>query len=299
MKLCQIKTVLICGSGLFFVSCGGPDSSQGSGAPKQERLVKAESQKKAETERKVNNKPQSPVSPKPQVSPSPSPSASASEVLVLRERTPRDLTRSADYILDVQSGGYTGIGFRIKYTLGEHKGTVGEASGEVSLTSEGPLKLKSAKFSVPISSIRTGDETRDCHLVEALGLNYEKSFYPERHVCDRQNVLPTSGENSVAFKNITLEISGIRIAEGENDKLVAGKDVQVQATGLWTVHGVTKEVTFPLVLRANEERTHVQVKGSLQLSLKDFGVKIIPFLLITVDDAAIVELDMRFSRKSI
>ena len=119
----------------------------------------------------------------------------------------RALPSMADQSYVVQSISPEGSNllFEIGYTAGVHKGSASQVEGLVNFDANNQLTL--ANFTVPLSSLSTGNSTRDCHMREALGINYELSNFPKDHVCEAGDVLPSSGPNSVAYPTIEFEFS--------------------------------------------------------------------------------------------
>lgn len=194
------------------------------------------------------------------------------------------------------ANGATGIEFKIGYTLGTHKGVALKASGLVEVSTENSqLALKSTSIKVPISSIRTGAELRDCHLQEAMGINYSISDYPSQHVCTG-NQLPASGNNAVVYPTIDFSLVSAQIS-GSPTHLEPGKTFQVSALGNWTIHGISKQQPIALTLNPQEDG-RVFVTGNTSFNLKDFNVVVIPWAgLIKVKDTALVELNLVFTPK--
>ena len=71
--------------------------------------------------------------------------------------------------------------------------------------------------------------------------------------------------------------------------------VKVEAPGTLTIHGVSKDVAFPL--EAKLVGSTVVVVGSLDISLSDFGVTAptAPAVL-SVSDTATIEFNLLFKR---
>ena len=122
----------------------------------------------------------------------------------------------------------------VVYSLGTHTQTAQDIRGEVTLD---PATLASARGSVvvPIAGIRGDGGTRDCHMREALGLDYAAGGrFPKEHVCDGQDRLPASGPEAVAFPDIRLEVLGVRPLD-DLALLEAGKPVRVELEVRWTL----------------------------------------------------------------
>ena len=179
-----------------------------------------------------------------------------------------------------------GIQFKLPYSLGTHDGRVGLIKGGVTLDLSN-LSGSAGELHIPINSITTGNEERDCHLQEALGLDYLKSDYPKEHVCQQQK-LPTSGKNAVVFPEIILRITSMKSTNGH-----------FEATGSWTIHGVTLPATIPLKLIFDGPRLRVQ--GKISFSLKAYGIEVksahVLFATISVQDQAQVDLNLLMEAK--
>src|SRR5260370_18933573 len=92
---------------------------------------------------------------------------------------------------------------------------------------------------VPISAINGDGGLRDCHMREALGLDYRSSHFPSEHVCDRDNELPASGPDAVVFRDLQFALKELRPIDDPR-LLHQGKPVSVRIQGIWTIHGVSK-----------------------------------------------------------
>jgi polyisoprenoid-binding protein YceI len=197
-----------------------------------------------------------------------------------------------------KSNGQPGIQIAIGYTLGTHEGGASQVRGSAFVDFENAA-LSSAEFRVPISSMTTGNAKRDCHMRQALGLDYEMSGYPEGHVCDASNRLPESGVNSIQYPEVIFELTGLKAADGTPlTRVDAGTEAQVLAVGTWTIHGVKKEQFVALrVARAQGASSPaLRVRGVFDLLLKDFGVEVISWGgLIYVKDRARVTLDLNLA----
>lgn len=187
------------------------------------------------------------------------------------------------------------VTLRIPYTLGTHRERVTAVDGAVTLDPR-TLELSGGRLVVPLSAIRSDDPTRECHLREALGLDYERSRYPREHVCDGADRLPAAGPEAIAFPAITLELtSGGPVPGGAAPD--ADGEVEVEARGTWSVHGVTRPAAVRLgVARDAATPGGLRVRGRHALRLYDFGVVVKPakvlFVTISVADEVALELDL-------
>ncbi|MEQ1878631.1 MAG: hypothetical protein ABL958_18455, partial [Bdellovibrionia bacterium] len=137
---------------------------------------------------------------------------------------------------------------RIGYTFGTHDLKSNTFAG--SLSQGGALESVAGDISLPIASLKESNKTLECHLRESLGLDYEKSGFPEKHVCDDKDELPAEGGDSVVFPDIKLTIKSLKAAE----KSKFG-EARFQVEGDWTVHGVTKPANDFLVIVKEDAKT--------------------------------------------
>jgi polyisoprenoid-binding protein YceI len=194
---------------------------------------------------------------------------------------------SYELVVPGSSSSASSILFKIPYSLGTHDGVVKAASGTLQLEGKSFLTAR-GEFRVPIASIETGDRNRDCHLLEAMGLDYVASGYPEEHVCDSEDRLPAEGPNRVTHSEIQFRLKSVRAVEGSVDR--------IEAEGDWTMHGVTRTVKIPFQVTALEEGGF-RVRGEHRFSISEYGIEVKPakilLLKITVDDVATVTFDLR------
>lgn len=180
----------------------------------------------------------------------------------------------------LNSEGETGLTFSIPYTLGTHEGRATEVSGEIEINSA--LELISGEISIPVSALDSGNMKRDCHIQEALGLDYTKSGYPGIHVCDDSNRLPPAGNDSLAFPNLVFK---------------AGPSASEHS---FQMHGVATHLEVPI--QATEAGVDtIRLKATFTLSLPAHGVVIMPVRGSTVGDTVTVSVDLllRSSKKSL
>ena len=209
---------------------------------------------------------------------------------------PSDLYGAVDdFALVSPTDGDTRIVFTIDYSLGTHEGRILDAQGKVSYNFENQ-KLTQASFKVPISEIRTGDEERDCHMVEALGLDYSASEFPEEHVCSDKNTLPKEGGNSVRYPNIEFEVEKVEI---KTEPFKKEKDGVLVVTGIWKIHGQDHKDTIQMTYTPTEDG--FQLSGKTQLDTDDFGITVksakILFVTISTDDKVNIDLNLHFKKQ--
>lgn len=208
------------------------------------------------------------------------------------------------YVPVVGNDGKVGVEFKIPYKLGVHDGRSKSLIGEVVLVNN---QIKSAHFSVPISSLTTGNSTRDCHMREALGLDYTKSDFPKNHVCDN-NQTPETGDNSIVYPNIEFSFTSENQATNTILHLKDGIKEQIQIVGQLTMHGVsqplkalddTQGVVLTIEKMAGSDVVHVTAKFGV--NIEDYGVIVkafkVGFIEISVGKKATVDLDLHLLRK--
>ncbi len=181
----------------------------------------------------------------------------------------------------------SGVSFSLDYTGGVHQGTVAAVSGTAVMQPEASFQIASARFVVAIQDLSTANVKRDCHMREALGLDYSTSIFPTQHVCGATNTLPTTGPNAIAFPNAIFTLDSI-------ENVAATEGVQsFTANGTFEIHGVKQSVKVPMVLTlAQNGSKQLTITGDFSIKLADYGITVMPFLFITVADTAQVKLNL-------
>lgn len=201
----------------------------------------------------------------------------------------------------VKKGVSTGVTFKVPYTAGVHSGKASSIRSDVQINADG--SLKKAVFAVPIAAMTTGNAVRDCHMREALGIDYQNSSFPKKHVCDSDNQLPASGPDAVVYPDVAFQFSGLSAnAIALPPQLEVGQIHKIEVQGRWLVHGKERAMTTAgktmvvSVERVAGDESLIRLKTDLTLSLKEFGVIVKPFKLgpieIGVGDAVRVQLDL-------
>jgi polyisoprenoid-binding protein YceI len=186
---------------------------------------------------------------------------------------------------------------KLVYTLGTHEENATQLSGTVRLDPE-TLTGAAGALIVPIASIIEDHGARDCHLREALGLDYAAADYPATHSCGSDDKLPASGPRAIVHPEIRFELSASKPLD-DLKALAEGKAVRVEVDGAWTIHGKTRPAK--LLLRVKREGASLRVKGQTAITLADHDVQVksarILFAEITVGPVAGVEVDLLLSPK--
>ncbi len=202
------------------------------------------------------------------------------------------------YSPSLKATGATGVTFDVPYTFGTHKGRALsiDGSASVDLTDN---TVMNGKFSVPLEQMTTDNSSRDCHMREALGLDYARSSYPEGgHLCDGDNRLPPNGDNSIQYPNVEFELTALKGADGQTlaPVLVAGQTVDMMAMGTWTIHGISQSsIVAVKVTLAADGSGKVNVKGKFNLLMSTFKAEVLSFLGVNIKDQIRVALDLDLS----
>jgi polyisoprenoid-binding protein YceI len=198
----------------------------------------------------------------------------------------------------VQSpAGEFGMTFTLGWTLGTHHGVASRVTGTLDAQAA-PLAIKGGEFHVPITAMSTGSTQRDCHMREALGIDYKGSHFPTAHVCVNDQV-PASGPDSVVYPDIAIKLRGgppPAATRGVATSLVPGQPVDVTVPVEFSIHGVTRTISAPLRLQWNKPDV-VQAQTEFDLKLADFGIVVIMPRLMSVDDHVHVKLNLLLAQQ--
>ena len=143
--------------------------------------------------------------------------------------------------------------FHSSMTLLDLKGTADDISGQVSFDPSDFAKTLKGKIAVKVESINTGIELRNHHMKSANWLNAEE--YPD----------------------LTFEIKSV-----SDLKSTADNKLSFKATGDYSMHGVTKEITADadVTYLEESEQTMKRAPGNLlgvhakfYVKLSDYGIE--------------------------
>lgn len=200
------------------------------------------------------------------------------------------------------------VSFDIGFTAGVHRGTASSLTG--SLVLDATNRLVKGTFTVPLSVIRTSNETRDCHLREAMGIDYSHSQFPAQHVCDGQNRTPVAGPDSVVFPNIDFEFTNLVQTSGGDlpATLAVGTTYNVFLRGKFSMHGQSKlldggaAATTLVGKLIVESASRLRLQSAFPVVLKDYGIIVKPSKLgpvtISVADKATVTLNIQLALRN-
>jgi polyisoprenoid-binding protein YceI len=198
-----------------------------------------------------------------------------------------------------QAGGDLGVTFSLGWTLGTHQGRASRVTGSLDAQIE-PLAVTQGEFRVPIAAMSTGSTTRDCHMREALGIDYARSRFPAEHVCANDQV-PASGPDSVVYPDIVIKVQGMRPAQGAASgpalRLTPMQWVDTQVSFGLSMHGTTRDMSAPMRLQLIKPDV-VQVQMEFEVKLADFGLVVKMPALMKVEDRAKVKLNLLLGRSS-
>jgi len=162
----------------------------------------------------------------------------------------------------------TFVGFRINEKLATIGSTTAvgrtrDATGSMTIAGN---SVSAATFKVDLTTITTNNSQRNRRVQQAL----ETDQFP------------------IATFKLTQPITLPADAS-------SGGNVNVDAIGDLTLHGVTKHVTFPL--QAQLVNGEVAVAGSMNVTFSDYGVAVPQSqIVLSVDDHGILELQMQLKR---
>lgn len=201
-----------------------------------------------------------------------------------------------------------GISFEVGYNVaafeGKHHGVVKSANSKILINEKAELEY--ATFSAPVVDILLdgGDNVlRDCHMHQALALNYgakTNCSYPEDDTCDDNGKLVSSGPDAAEFKNI--EFSFVKFLNTEKDSgsvgFEIGKTYNRTALVKATIHGVTRmEKAEVIVMPLSPDSVRVKTQKPLEVSLEDYQIVVRkPFPFMGVGSKVDISLNLLLQR---
>jgi polyisoprenoid-binding protein YceI len=183
-----------------------------------------------------------------------------------------------------------GITLSLPYTFGTHTDRIARVAGELHLDPDSPQGV-SGTLRVPIDAIVSDSAERDCHMREALGLDYSRSQYPREHVC-KDDRLPAA---AVAYPEIVLEVRGAQAPPVTT--MSVGRESPVAVQALWTIHGVTRPARLELTASRDAKTPGaLRIRGKSEVRLSDFGVVVksaqVLFVTSSVGEVATVQFEL-------
>ena len=154
-------------------------------------------------------------------------------------------------------------------------GVSSHVSGDIKLNADNLSALR-AKITVPVATLRSGNDLRDEHMRSEKWLDAKK--YP----------------------NATFEITRIKGAK----KMEAGKEVRFDVSGKFTIHGVTKQVSAKarakLIPLSKETKASpgidsdvLRVRAKFKVKLEDHGVSVPKIVRLKVANEITVHANIR------
>ena len=132
------------------------------------------------------------------------------------------------------------VGFKVRHFVSRTSGRFTKFEGTIQLD-EKNIQNSNVSVSIEVSSVNTDNANRDAHLKSADFFDAEK--------------FPT-----ITFKSTSVK----EVSKG-----------QLQVTGDFTMHGVTKSITLPITSlggMASPKDFRAGFEGSLKVNRKDFGL---------------------------
>ncbi len=163
----------------------------------------------------------------------------------------------------------------LPYTFGTHNFEARQLAGEVRVDWQA-APVVTGRLTLPLESIHGGGDTLNCHMREAMGLDYARSRFPRKHVCSGGK-LPATGNDAVAFPDITFEIKRV-VVDSAHTRSGEYEMWRATAVGRWTIHGVTRDASIDLRLTVPANETAhprwVRVEGAHKIRLTDYGIQV-------------------------
>lgn len=160
---------------------------------------------------------------------------------------------SGDHTFDfTDKGGRNQATFFSTTPLEDINGLTNDVRGSVTLNVN-DIKFMKGNITIPVSSIKTGINLRDQHLVSEDWMN------------------------AAAYPDITFVIKTV-----SDIKLIEDNIIQAKVTGDFTVHGVTKETTADVTLTFLDASDQTKqrapgdllgVRANFKVQLSEFGIK--------------------------
>jgi polyisoprenoid-binding protein YceI len=171
----------------------------------------------------------------------------------------------------------------IPYTMGTHELEGKDFLGSAHLD-ESNLQMSEGRFSLAVDRITGQKKTLLCHMKEALTLDYEKSDFPEEHICE-DDKLPSEGKNAPVYPEIEVQQL---------------KPISIDGTTMtvkWTIHGVSREQVIPVSIRWDKQSRKLTVKSNFSIDRKEYDITVKKFFFVGVDEKIPLKLDLVLGEK--
>jgi len=152
------------------------------------------------------------------------------------------------------------LSFDAKATLGAFTGTTSTVTG--SMTGGSDLRDVRGQVEAQVNTFKTGNGLRDKDMMKAMDAD--------------------------SFPTMRFELHGVSLQQESGDSAV------VSLSGQLTIHGVTRDVSLPALVRFGKDG--VQVTGSFPLNVRDYGVTRLSKMLgaFKMNPDIVVRLDVVF-----
>jgi polyisoprenoid-binding protein YceI len=170
----------------------------------------------------------------------------------------------------------------IPYTMGTHKLAAKGFEGKIEYN-EKLNQISSGTISLNVTNIIGDKKTLVCHMQESLTLDYEKSDFPDDHVCE-DDELPTVGKNSPVYPVITAELL---------NHSIESNILRIK----WNIHGLSKIIDTPIKMHWEDSSQNLSIEAEQKLKLSDFGIIVKKFLFIGVKDEVIVNIKLNLKEE--
>ena len=161
---------------------------------------------------------------------------------------------------DLQPAAST-IRFHVEHKLHQVDGASHAAEGKALLGADGAVRVM---VRVPVQSFDSGDANRDSHMLETM----EAGRFPW-----------------VVFK-------GVGVLQGAAP---GGQPVALSLRGELELHGVKRALAVPVTVELGRDGS-ARVRGTLTVSLDAHGIERPSLLLVKLEDACTVTLDLKLGR---
>lgn len=178
---------------------------------------------------------------------------------------------SADGAWKVATGADTFVGYRVDEVFAAgavNKTAVGRTAGVTGNIVVAGTTISEANFEADMTALKSDEARRDSQI-------------------------KVRGIESTKFPKATFVLSA-PIVLGGAPKI--GAELPVKATGMLTLHGVTKEITLDLEARWSGDR--IDVAGKTDILMADYAIEppTIP-AIVTVENKGVLELQIVFARQ--
>lgn len=170
----------------------------------------------------------------------------------------------------------------IPYTMGTHKLEAKDFEGKIEYN-EKLHQISSGTISLNVTNIIGNKRTLVCHMQESLTLDYEKSDFPDDHVCE-DDELPTVGKNSPVYPVITAELL---------KHSIESNTLRIK----WSIHGQSKVIDTPIKMQWEDSSRNLSIEAELKLKLSDFNIIVKKFLFIGVKDEVLVNIKLNLKEE--